>query len=227
MIMGKSLNEDIIKVKRLMNLTETLEMIKLSDTSYSNLKYDNDATKDDSVNKGLLEDIQKAAESVGIVATITTAKSGHNELTITGNVSRHSKQVAVDVAILDGIGAGGATNSSNGNAKFRELGTKLKDALVGLGYTWNTESGNQKAVLWQTNTGGNHYNHLHISNNGGASEEELDSYAKNGGEGDENDPQTLLNKILDTEYNGKKIRDLLDTDTGFIDLLTKLASIFK
>ena len=36
-----------------------------------------------------------------------------------------------------------------------------------MGYVWNVESGNDKAVLWQTNTGGNHFNHLHISNRSG------------------------------------------------------------
>jgi len=38
-----------------------------------------------------------------------------------------------------------------------------------MGYVWNTESGKDKAVLWHTNTGGNHYNHLHISNRTGSS----------------------------------------------------------
>jgi hypothetical protein len=33
-----------------------------------------------------------------------------------------------------------------------------------MGYRWNSERGNDKAVLWQTDMGGNHFNHLHISN---------------------------------------------------------------
>jgi hypothetical protein len=33
-----------------------------------------------------------------------------------------------------------------------------------MGYRWNSEKGNDKAVLWQTDMGGNHFNHLHISN---------------------------------------------------------------
>ena len=74
-----------------------------------------------------------------------------------------------------------------------------------MGYIWNTESGNDKAVLWQTNTGGNHYNHLHVSNKAGASEEELSG--EYGGSDDENE---LLNNILNQEYNGKKIKDLID-----------------
>jgi len=116
------------------------------------------------INPKLVIDIATAAKAAGIVATITTAKRGHSTDTTSGNLSRHMNGTGVDVAILDGIGAGGATNASNGNAKFRELGYKLKDALVQMGYKWNTESGYNKAVLWQTNTGGNHYNHLHISN---------------------------------------------------------------
>jgi len=218
MNMNHKINENIVRVKELMKINETLEMVQLSDTSYSNLKYDNDATKNDSVNKGLLDDLDKAAKAAGLVATITTAKSGHDEHTVTGNISRHSKQVAVDIAILDGIGSGGATNSSNGNSKFRELGNRLKDALVDLGYTWNTESGNQKAVMWQTNTGGNHFNHLHVSNKGDASDEELESYA--GGSGDENQ---LLNNILNQEYNGKKVKDLIDGG----DLIEKLKEFLK
>lgn len=146
-------------------LLESLSMVQLNQTNYDNLKYDNDNTKTDSVNKALLDDINAAAKSVGIVATITTAKSGHNKNVKGSNrTSRHMNGTGVDVAILNGKGSGGATNSSNGNAEFRTLGTKLKNALVSMGYTWNIESGNDKAVLWQTNTGGNHYNHLHISN---------------------------------------------------------------
>lgn len=152
-------------------IKESATFVKLNSTGYSNVKYDTDGTQNDSVNKALLDDIQTAAKSVGIVATITTAKTGHNR-TVKGsnNVSRHMNGTGVDVAILNGIGAGGASNSTNGNADFRALGNKLKDALVSMGYNLNAEgSGNPKAVLWQTNTGGNHFNHLHISNNSGVS----------------------------------------------------------
>jgi hypothetical protein len=150
-------------------IKEELNLVKLGTTGYSNAKYDTDGTQNDFVNKPLLDDIQNAAKSAGIVATITTAKTGHNEKTTTGNISRHMNGTGVDVSILNGIGAGGANGPTNGNADFRELGTKLKNALVSMGYKWNSESGNSKAVLWQTNTGGNHFNHLHISNNSGES----------------------------------------------------------
>jgi len=170
------------KLKEYRNLSSSslineLVTVQLDDVSYSNVKVDNDATKYDYVNVELLDDLQKAAVAAGLVLTITTASSGHPDQGT--DKSRHSKQIAVDIAILDGMGANGASNEKNGNPKFRELGNRLKDALVQLGYTWNKEKGNQKAVLWQTNIGGNHYNHLHVSNKSGASDAELYNLSKN------------------------------------------------
>jgi hypothetical protein len=157
--------ETILENKKF--ITESIEYVKLEDTNYSNVNHDNDGTQNDSVNKALLDDIESAAKSVGITATITTAKTGHDTKTTTGNISRHTTGNGVDIAKLNGIGSNGATNGTNGNDKFRELGNKLKDALVSMGYTWNKEINHPKAVLWQTNTGGNHFNHLHVSNKTG------------------------------------------------------------
>ena len=112
----------------------------------------------DNINTTLLQDVQTAAKNAGLNVDITTAISGHDKGT------RHETGNAVDIAIINGIGSDGATNNTNGNAKFRELGNKLKDVLVSMGYVWNSESGNPKAILWQTNTGGNHFNHVHVSN---------------------------------------------------------------
>jgi hypothetical protein len=145
-------------------------MVQLSTVNLPNVNSDNDGTQNDFVNQSLIDDINKAAAALGIKATITTAKTGHSTYSKGGkNVSRHMNGTGVDVAILNGVGSGGATDSSNGNSTFRELGNKLKDALVSMGYSWNVEAGNDKAVLWQTDTGGNHYNHLHISNRVGSS----------------------------------------------------------
>jgi hypothetical protein len=157
------------------SMLKEFNTVRLSDTNYSNVKYDNDATRNDTVNRALLDDIQQAASNVGIVVTITTAKSGHKEKTKSGYTSRHMSGAGVDIALLNGVGSGGASNSSNGSSEFRTLGNKLKDSLVSMGYTWNNESGNPKAVLWQTDIGGNHYNHLHVSNNSGESSEPTDS----------------------------------------------------
>lgn len=192
------------------------KMTQLGTLSLSNLNTDNDGTKNDYVNQGLIDDINKAADSVGIKATITTAKTGHDRLTKGGkSVSRHMNGTGVDVAILNGIGSGRATNANNGNREFRELGDKLKNALVSMGYKWNVESGNDKAVLWQTNTGGNHYNHLHISNRVGASELPPDASSvsgSDGGGGSESltkaSPE-MLNKLIELlKIKGVKSEDL-------------------
>lgn len=148
-----------------------MNLKKLSDMNYSHLKVDRDSA-DDEVNEALLDDLQKVGKATDVVIKITTAKSGHSANTINGKPSRHGKQTAVDIAILDGISSKGATNSENGSEEFRDKGNKVKDALVSMGYVWNTEVGKDKAVLWQTNTGGNHYNHLHVSNRTGESSEE-------------------------------------------------------
>jgi hypothetical protein len=137
------------------NVTEASEVY--DDVDFENIGQGNPAS--DNINTSLLQDVQSAAKSAGLKVNITTAVSGHDKGT------RHETGNAVDVARINGVGSGGATNGTNGNAKFREFGNKLKDALVSMGYVWNSESGNPKAVLWQTNTGGNHYNHVHVSNN--------------------------------------------------------------
>ena len=165
----KKLTEDIlfsydIILENKNLIREALNIVPLAKTNYSHVKYDYDNTRNDSVNKPLLDDMQAAGQSVGVVLTITTAKSGHGAKTKSDNLSRHTKQTAVDISKLNGIGSNGASNSTNGNSEFRVLGNKVKNALVSMGYRWNSERGNDKAVLWQTDMDGNHFNHLHISN---------------------------------------------------------------
>lgn len=164
-------------LKKINSLLNEIKFVNFSDVSYNKLKFAKKVLND-RINKSLLDDLNRAAELAGITVTITTAKSGHKTKTITGNVSRHSKETAVDIGILNGVGAKGATNAHNGNPEFRKLGNKLKDALVSLGYVWNTERGNERAVLWQTTLGGNHYNHLHVSNNGSPSDVETPDVKK-------------------------------------------------
>jgi hypothetical protein len=204
----KNLVKDILNIfeniidsnKELIN---ELDLVRLNTTNYPNLKFDNDATKNDPVNKVLLDDLNKAAASVDVVATITTASSGHPDAGT--DKSRHSKFIAVDIAILNGMGSNGASNSTNGNPEFRRLGNKLKDALVSMGYNWNSEVGHEKAVLWQTNTGGNHYNHLHVSNKTGL--ESVDPSVWN--IGDESDPSDIFGSW---SKDGKKSGELYRTD---------------
>lgn len=232
--MKRNLNEELTRYKNLMNVTESTKMVKLSTVNYPNVKIDNDGTQNDYVNAALLDDLQKAAESAGITLTITTAKTGHKEMTTTGNVSRHMSGEGVDISILNGIGSGGATQSYLGNKEFRKLGDKLKDALVSLGYRHTGEGGSgsgesrrshSKDVLWKTLIGGNHYNHLHVSNIGDEPASGfLGSQTSSTGE-DENE---LLSKILDSDFNGKKIIDWLGgAGDDFWELLKKFTNLLN
>jgi peptidoglycan hydrolase-like protein with peptidoglycan-binding domain len=145
------------------NLISEAKLVTLGDTSYSNVKYDTDGTHRDKVNVNLLNDIQRAASNVGLTVTITTATTGHPSMS-TNKPSRHKSNNAVDISIINGIGSGGSNSADSGNPKFRELGNKLVQELINLGYVLNKESGNERAVIWQSNVGGNHYNHIHVSN---------------------------------------------------------------
>lgn len=145
------------------NLISEVRLVKLGNTSYSNIKYDMDGTHQDKVNKNLLDDIQRAASNAGLTVTITTATTGHPSIN-SNRPSRHKSNNAVDISIINGIGSGGSNSPDSGNPKFKELGNKFVEELTKLGYVLNKESGNEKAVIWQSNVGGNHYNHVHVSN---------------------------------------------------------------
>jgi hypothetical protein len=157
-----SIYNSILENKKIITLNE-IKPIALNTVRYKNVFYDNKAASD-SVNKALLDDLQTAAAKAGITVTITSASTGHNTRTTSGAESRHGQKTAVDIGKINNQDSGGATSPSNGNAQFRDLGNKLKDILVSMRYSLNSEQGNDKAVLWQTNVGGNHYNHLHVSN---------------------------------------------------------------
>lgn len=180
--------ENIIGSRK--KLINELEYVVLNTTNYPNVKYDKDATQHDKLNKALLDDLDKAGRTAGVVLTITTASSGHPDEGT--DKSRHSKFIAVDISRLNGIGSNGATNDKNGNPEFRVLGNRVKDALVSMGYVWNTEKYRDKAVLWQTNTGGNHFNHLHVSNRTGL-ESEIDPTISSDTDLDSEDPSDLSN----------------------------------
>jgi hypothetical protein len=160
-VMKAPLREELNKMRGLMKLNE--DFIKVEDGDYSNVRIDSDSS-DDKINQALLDDLETAAKNAGVYVTITSAIYGHSENTTSGNRSRHPDGNAVDISIIDGIGSGGATNEKNGNSDFREKGNRFTDQLEKMGYIRNTESGNKKAFLWQTNTEGNHFNHIHVSN---------------------------------------------------------------
>lgn len=161
--MNSRLLKEIREIQKQISLLE--DYVTVADSGLSYISTDNDATKTDEIRRSLLQDINTAAREAGVRAKITTAKSGHSTRTIHGTISRHSNNDAVDISIINNESAEGASSTKEGNPEFKRLGDKLKNELVKLGYVWNRpESGNDKVVLWQTNQGGNHYNHLHVSN---------------------------------------------------------------
>ena len=209
--MKSVLNEEINSIKKLMNITE--EEISVKDGEYNIITTDGDATSTDKINKALLDDIEVAAKMAGVKPVITTASSGHNS-----SNSRHSDRTAVDIAIIDGINSGGAKDEKSGSSNFRNKGNKLKDALVSMGYKLNSESGNPKAILWQTNLGGNHYNHLHVSNTNPTPSTTTTS----------NTPQTTTtsteeNPAMSKIFGSKGTENI----SGAIDALSNLKSVFK
>lgn len=158
---------------KIINIYE--KYVPIKDLTDGNVKVDSDIGTD-KINSYLLDDLKTVSKSTGIRIQITTAKSDHSKGTKSGNTSRHYTNQAVDIAKLNGQGSSNASNGKNGNAQFRVNGNKIKDALVKLGYNWNGEGkSNPKAVLWQTNIGGNHFNHLHVSNTTGESSPPIDS----------------------------------------------------
>lgn len=124
--------------------------------------------RDDGItNPNLISDIIKALKIAGISAEIHYSREGHDKYTSTGNISRHWAGNAVDLSVIDGVGNKGGAGSNKGlccptSEKFMSGGDKIVDALETLGYKYG-ESGNVKGYLWRTDTGGNHWNHIHVS----------------------------------------------------------------
>lgn len=153
----KKLNENIGRLKTLMNISEASDV-------YSNVDFkdkvvnSSSAPSKDNINIALLKDVQTAAERAGLKVDITTAISGHYS-----KPSRHPSGNAVDIAIINGKAV---SNSNRSDAE------KLVRELVKMGYVKNSESGNPKAVLTFGFPG--HDNHVHVSNTTGTSTEKQD-----------------------------------------------------
>jgi hypothetical protein len=186
----KNLNEDIFRLKNLMNINE---YSKVSD-SYDNVDFLDGAVgsskpSQDRINPALLKDIDTAAKNAGVKVSVTTAVSGHVSLP-----SRHPSGNAVDIAIINGK----AVRKSN-----REDADKFVDALVSMGYTKNKEVGSKKAVL--TFGFPKHDDHVHVSNTSDSPTEDVD--LKIGEKGSFSDFLKLgLDKILSL-FMGNKSTD--------------------
>ena len=127
---------------------------------YSNLKFEdgvvvNSVPSKDKINPSLLSDIETAAKKAGVIASITTAVSGHDEGT------RHEKGNAVDISKFDGKGF---VNLEDAKKKgIYDKMYRFFNVLIEMGYVFNKESGNDKSILSFGFKG--HDDHVHVSRN--------------------------------------------------------------
>jgi hypothetical protein len=149
------MNSQIKVIKDILSIYNTIlenrNIVEASDI-YDNVDFKdyvvgNSSPSKDKINPVLLQDIQNAASAAGVKVDITTAVSGHKKGT------RHETGNAVDIAVINGK----AVRPSN-----KDDVNKFVDVLVSMGYTKNSESNNDKAVLTFGFPG--HDNHIHISN---------------------------------------------------------------
>jgi len=144
----KKLIEDILSSYDTINENKRLvfEVVDI----YPNINFKdrvvgNSTPSTDNINTTLLQDIQKAAQSAGLMVDVTTAVSGHDKGT------RHESGNAVDIAMI---------NNKAVSASNRGDADKLVNALISMGYVKNRESGNNKSVL--TFGVKDHDNHVHV-----------------------------------------------------------------
>lgn len=191
------------ELKKIFNLYERIEsnkkivsevMVRPSDisSSYPNLRFAN-RTKNDEINKALLDDLQKASELTGLDITIDFAKTDHGKYAKSGNVSRHWSNEAVDIDFIGGK----IVSPSN-----REIVNKYVDALISMGYVKNNESGNPKAVLTFGFPG--HDNHIHVSNKLDSPSKIDPDYEPTYGTVSDTDSKTATSSSSETEKNKKK-----------------------
>jgi hypothetical protein len=141
------------KITRTYDIISDMKKNKVTEAAdnYSNVDFKdnvvgNSTPSKDNINISLLQDVQTAAKNANLKVDITTAISGHSP------GSRHDSGNAVDIAIINGKAV---SLNNRGDAD------KLVNELIKLGYTKNSESGNDKAVLTFGFKG--HDNHVHVS----------------------------------------------------------------
>lgn len=113
--------------------------------------------------KQFLEGMTSSGRSVKV-----TTGTNHSKMTSTGNVSDHWSGNGVDI----GSSANGfpATGGGTGDliaahaikrASGKSWGDALKLAQRGGAYTFH-RNGKRTQVIWKSNVGGNHFNHVHV-----------------------------------------------------------------
>lgn len=196
---NKKLLSEIKRNKELMGIFEKYEDLPIINDTYPCVDF-HSRTKQDRLNPDLLKDINYAACKSEIKVTINWAKTGHSSKTKSGRLSRHSLGTAVDISQIDGY-----TWSNKENAKKIGILNKIENFVSNLkneGYVVNSESGNDKAVLY-FGFDNNHNNHIHVSNKSKISDdfENIDVEKS----------KSFLDDLLD-KFGIKKLSDLNDKD---------------
>lgn len=194
---NKKLFLEIQRSKKLMGLSEKYEDLPIINDTYPCVDF-HSRTKQDRLNPELLKDINNAACQAQINVTVNYAKTGHNNKTKSGKTSRHSLGTAVDISQIEGYGW-----SNKEQAKKIGILDKIENFVSNLknkGYVVNSESGNDKAILY-FGFDGNHNNHIHVSNNSKVSDdfENIDVEKS----------KSFLEDLLD-KFGIKKISDIKD-----------------
>lgn len=139
-------------------LNEILIDVESNESKYPNLIFHH-RTKKDKLPKALLDDLQKAAASIDFKLGVNWAKTGHRKFSASGYISRHWRQLAVDIGYLilpDGKKIGISP-------KNKETVEKFTNILKNMGYVKNAEgTSNPKAFL--TFGFEDHDDHVHVSN---------------------------------------------------------------
>ena len=143
-------------MKKLITLIEAVEAVDTS--KYPNIKWEGSAASD-KINSSLLAEINAAANSADIMVTISTANTGHRDMTSSGHPSRHKVGQAVDISRINGTGWSSKKDAQSKNilSQIESFVGKLSNA----GYKVNSESGNLKSVLYFGFPG--HDDHIHVS----------------------------------------------------------------
>ena len=143
-------------MKKLITLIEAIE--KVDTSKYSNIKWEG-AASSDKINSSLLAEINAAANAADIMVTITTANTGHRDMTSSGYPSRHKTGEAVDISKINDT-----SWSSKKDAQSKNILSQIESfvgKLSSAGYKVNSESGNIKSVLYFGFP--EHNDHIHVS----------------------------------------------------------------
>lgn len=174
-------------MKKLTTLFEAIGSVEPS--SYPSISFEGSTTSD-KINLSLLSDINEAADKANVKVSVSTAVSGHKTETESGNISRHSSGEAVDITKIDG-----KRWVSKDDARQKGILNDIEDFVSELrekGYSINSESGNDKSVLYFGFP--KHDNHIHVSMKVGA--KSTPSVEKSDGSSSEDIAKNLFTSIV-------------------------------